>query len=144
GIPLPVARVLRVRGLELGACGDLHALARRDLDLGTRLRVAARARSRGDLLESDPTGDRDLRALGDGLRDRGEEGVEHAGHCGLALTGRAGDARDEFGLGDGLVGHVMSSKAADPPPLFNADRMNVRPPAGRSTASNVSSNRGIT
>src|SRR5690606_40714476 len=54
GIPLPVARVLLDRGLELGACGDLHALARRHLDLGTRLRVAARARSRGDLLESDP------------------------------------------------------------------------------------------
>src|SRR4029079_9633981 len=85
-----------------------------------------------------PPGDRDLAALGDRLGDGGEEGVEHARHGGLALPGRAGDARDEFGLGDGLVGHVdCPPKGARSPPFRCMDRATDAPRLVGSTASNV-------
>src|SRR3546814_124553 len=123
--------------LQLRARGDLDALARGDRDLLAGLRVAARACRRLDLLERDPTGDRDLAALGDCLGDGGEEGVEHARHGGLALTRRAGDARNEFGLGDGLVSHwvvLPGGRVA----TFRYIGRGLMPPVVGSTASNVS------
>jgi hypothetical protein len=56
GIPLLVWSSLLDGGLQLGARGDLDALAGGDLDLCTRLRVAAGASRGGDLLERDPAG----------------------------------------------------------------------------------------
>ncbi|CAI7663037.1 unnamed protein product [Penicillium discolor] len=99
--------VLLDGSLELGTGGHLDALAGRDLDLGAGLRVAARAGGRVDLLERDPARDGDLAALGDSVGDRGEQRVEDTGDGGLALAGGGSDARDELGLGDGLVSHVI-------------------------------------
>src|SRR5690606_28377716 len=82
--------VLLDGSLQLGAGGHLDALARRDLDLGAGLRVAAGASGRVDLLEGDPAGDRDLAALGDGIGDGAEERVQDARNGGLALAGGRG------------------------------------------------------
>src|SRR5690606_35710991 len=51
--------------------------------------------------------DRDLAALGNSVGDGAEKRVEDTGDGGLALASSACDARDELGLGDGLVSHVI-------------------------------------
>ncbi len=56
GIPPRAGPYLLDGGLELGARGDLDALAGGDLDLLARLRVAARTRGGGDLLEREEAG----------------------------------------------------------------------------------------
>src|SRR5690606_23690838 len=63
--------------LELRTGRQLDAVARGDLDLGARLRVAARARGGLGALGAEEAGDRDLVASGDSRRDLVEERVEH-------------------------------------------------------------------
>src|SRR5687768_13773806 len=74
--------------LELGARGDLHAVASRNLDRVARLRVTRGASGTVGALEGEEAGDGDLLValgddLADGLGERGQHSVGVlAGHLG--------------------------------------------------------------
>src|SRR5690606_33676940 len=88
--------LVRGSSLELRTGRELDGVARRDLDLGAGLRVAALASGTLGALHGQPARDRELVAGGHGFGEGLEDAVEHVRDLLLGQTGLLGNLCDEF------------------------------------------------